>query len=643
MFYIYRTSKNQRFLVPRKSDECERVRRAHSHVTGFSRERQSNYKRKLQKKAQTSFFVIIGLIMFVAVIAGFFVYNSIKESKAEEEAKKISDLSLQAEEIEKFVNDCIRKASFEGLKQLGKTGGYLEVPNLINFKGTSYWHLEQVNIQPFLNQTQEKLIEYINSNVPACVEDEKIKQLGFQVEKGQQSTFIEFGTADVTIKVNYPIKLSQQDFTKEFTEFFNTFDIRYRAIYEAATELNEKTFDADFDEKNPLKKLDYLKNLDFDVAYKNPETDILTFTITDKKSITPENQNYMFNFAAKLGKSELKKVTDMQNRSASNPTVLPYTIFSVDKKAQLDISQGTTIVLDGQDVPSISVQQSYPNEVVAKNIPVEKENKEIKRREDLHYVIDNPVYTFEPDGLLFNNPQRLTIYYDDPQGKDAKGVGILKGKNGFWVPIPSFEDRINRKVFSSIIGFTDFTAIFCQSQNLKKVVARQIFDANAGCYASLVITIIAIALIIYIGPLVLLQASFGLAPAAAGGTIGSLTAIGEAVMTAFPSLIGTVAPATLGIIYTAFSIISIGLGVTGAATEAFYSESPENCQGFVPTCTWQVGVDTFEKDGEGKCVPESGTYQAGVPVTLCAQVEKCNFIEKFTCQKCSVECTAQFY
>ncbi|MBI3035764.1 hypothetical protein HYY71_05575 [Candidatus Woesearchaeota archaeon] len=597
---------------------------------------------KLRNKAQTSFFAIAGIIMLLALLLGFFIYSNIK-SKAQEEAKQIFGLSLQAEEVEKFVNDCIRKASFEGLKKLGDTGGYLDAPKLISFRGTGLWHLEQVNIQPFLNQTQERLMQYINSNVPACLDEGKITELGFNLERGHPITAMEFGASDVTIKVIYPLILSKEKFTKEFSEFFNAFDIRYRAIFEAAAEINEKTFDADFDSNNPLKKLDYLKNLDFDVAYRSPETDMLVFTVTDKKSITAANEFYAFSFAVKLGNSELKKMTDLQNKSSTNPTFMPYTISSVDKNAQLDISEGTTMNLNGQNVGKIIVQQSYPPNVVTKNVPVEKENKEIKRREDINYVIDNPVYSFEPDGLIFNKLQKLTIYYDDPQGKDAKGVGILKGKNGFWVPIPSEEDKENRKVFAKIIGFTDFTAIFCQSQQLKKAVARNVFEPNAGCYVQLGIMILALALMIYLGPAIFGAFSAGAAGAAEGATIGILGSIGEGIMTQIPSLIGTIAPATLGGLYVAFSIVSIGISVAGTATEAFYTDSPENCQGFVPTCTWQVGVDVVEKDGEGKCIPEGGTFRAGVPVQLCAQVEKCNFIEKFTCQKCSVECTAQYY
>ncbi|MBI2541454.1 hypothetical protein HYV80_01980 [Candidatus Woesearchaeota archaeon] len=585
------------------------------------------------KKAQVSLFVILGIFMFVAAVAGFYAYSNAKQSEAQEEAEKISGLSLKAEEIEKFANDCIRKTAFDAIKKIGQTGGYLEVPSLISFKGTSYWHLDQANIQPFLNQTQERMIGHMNENIPSCIDDAKIRQLGFDVEKGRVKTAIEFGAADITIKTDYQIKLKQAGYTKEFSEFFNTFDIRYRAIFEAAAETNEKTFDADFDDKAPLKNLGYLKTLDFDISYKAPETDILYFTITDKKSATPENQNYAFSFAAKLGRSELKKLTDLQNRSATNNVVLPYTVFSVDRKAQLDISAGTTVNLNGQDVSSISVQQSYPQNVVTKNIPVEKENKEIKRREDLVYVTDNPIYSFEPDGLIFNKPQKLEIYYDNPEGKDAKGVGILKGKNNFWVPIPSTEDRINRKVFANIIGFTDFTAIFCESQKLKNVIARQVFDANAGCFVTLVIVVISIVLTVFTG---------------AGGVLLSAAWNAATTGATFASALTTAAAAasvsvTTVVVVTAIGVLSTSLGIVGSATEAFYSESPDNCVGFIPTCTWQVGVDTVAIDGEGKCIPEGGTMQAGVPVTLCAQVEKCNFIEKFTCQSCSVECTAQFY
>ncbi|MBI2660603.1 hypothetical protein HYX07_05565 [Candidatus Woesearchaeota archaeon] len=613
--------------------------------------RQNLHKRKHLKKAQTSFFVIIGVFMFIAMLIGFVIYNNIKAKKVEEEAKKTADLSLQAEEIEKFVNECIRKASFEGLKKLGQTGGYLELPSIINFKGTSYWHLDQVNIQPFLNQTQERLLEHINANVPKCVDDEKIKQLGFSAEKGELKTSIEFGAADITIKTNYPIKLSQQDFTKEFSEFFNTFDIRYRAVFEAATEINEKTFDADFDEKEPLKKLDYLKSLDFDVSYKNPETDIVAFTITDKKSITPENKNYEFSFAAKLGRSELKRVTDLQNRSASVSTPLPYTIFSVDKKAQLDINSGTTISKDGKDVEFISVQQSYPSEAITKDVPTYKRNKDVVQKQDIKYIVTNPVYSFEPTGLLFNNFQRLTLYYDK-ETDDSKGMGILMGKNGFWVPITSKHDSINKKVYTGILGFTEFTAVACSAQEAKETIAENLFEPNAGCYISLTLTIIALivaVVLIFAGPVIFTGAGFVAGSGGVASTGPTLGVIG-AKLASFVGAVGatgiSVGTATaIGIAVVGLSVLSTVGTILGATTDTFYGTSPDNCETFYPTCDQTISVEVGGDAEEGQCVPKEGSQRvaAGAPINVCAQVESCgNFLEKMICKSCSQKCTAKF-
>lgn len=602
-------------------------------------------KKSFQNKAQTSFFLILGVFIFIAAIIGFVVYSNIKAKKAEEEAKKIADFSLQAQEVKKFVDDCIRKASFEGLRKLGETGGYFSIPKLIEFKGTSFWQFDQANIQPFLNQTQERLIEYVDKNVPKCFENANVTQYGFLIEKKEPKTLMEFGASDVTIKVIYPIKVSRGQFTKEFSEFFNTFNIRYRAIYEAATEVNERLFDADFDIKNPLKKLDYLKSMDFDISYKMLQEDIITFTITDKKSITPENRNYAFNFVAKLGNSTLKKLTTLQNRSATNPVVLPYTIYSVDKKAQLDILQGTTINKDGKDVESISVQQSYPSNATTKDVPVHKRNDEVVEKKDLTYVITDPVYSFEPDGLLFNKQQKLTLYYQGDE-QTEKGVGILMGKKNpqtkdpFWIPIPSHHEEENKRVVANILGFTEFTAVRCAAQQLKETTGEHFFEPQTTCYVTLVILIAAIVLIIV---------TFGAGLIASAGLLGSNIAAGVSTLSTWSA--GTFALG-LGSTATAFTTVAVGITVAAVAgtainvgTDAFYSFSPDNCETFYPLCDQDITIEKGGDAEEGQCIPETGQrVAAGTASMVCAQVESCgNFLEKIACKSCSVKCTAKFY
>ena len=596
--------------------------------------RQKLQKKRIYSKAQMSIFWIIGLVMLIALVAGLFVYNDLRTSKIKEEAK--NDLSSQAEEIEKFVNDCMRKEAFEGLKRLGQTGGYLEIPKIISFKGTGYWYLDEVNIQPILNQTQERLLEHISANVPKCVDDERIKELGFAVQKGAIKTTIEFGNADVTVKIEYPIRLEREKFTKEFSGFFNSFDIRYRAVFEAATEVNERLFDADFDIKNPLKKLDYLKSLEFDVSYKSPETDVMVFTVTDKKSILPTNELYTFSFAARLGTSDLKKFIDLQNNSATNPVFLPYTIYSVDKKAQLDISSGTTISLEGQPVKAISVEQTYPNEVTTKDVPVYKKNADIIQKQDIIYVIDNPVYTFEPSGILFNKHEKLTLYYED-EVKASKGVGILMGKNGFWVPIPSKHEPEQKRVFASILGFTEFTAVNCASQKLKTTIAEHFFEPSPPCFifgALSIIAVLAAATIFITGLVTTGLGGFSFQAFSFTWQAGLETIAGAMGIT------GTTLSTVLGVL----SIITFAGSILGSTTDVFYEKSPENCQTFYPVCDQNINIEKELKDGTGNCIPDSGARVAeGAPANVCAQVKKCDQLSKFFCKPCSVKCSAQFY
>ncbi len=590
-----------------------------------------------QTQGQITFFAIVGLVLLLLAIAGFFVVNSLRNQKSEGETQRAETISLQAQEIERYISSCISKEAFDGLKRLGQTGGYFELQGLIDFQGVSLWQLDQANIQPFLNQTQERLIAYINANVPKCIETADISRYGFYVDKKEPSTFMEFGASDVTLKVIYPIRLNKTGFSKELNQFFTTFSIRYRQTFEAATEVNERLFDADFDIREPLKKMDYIKGMDFDIQYKIYPAGVIAFTITDKKSMTPENKLYSFNFAAKLGQSELKKITEMQEHSASNPVFLPYTIYSVDKKAQLDISRGTTISLDGKDVEEISVQQSYPGEVIVENVPVYKKNSQIMERKPLTYVIDNPIYTFEPTGLLFNQYEKLTIYYDN-ETKAGKGVGILMGKNGFWAPIPSVHEPEQKRVYSNIIGFTEFTAVNCASQKVKQSIGEHFYKPTGMCYVSLGAMIIALAAVI-----TTMGAAFGLW----GGFISFTPAgIGSSISMTLSNTLGISLSTTLATIVGSMVLAaSVFSTITSFGLISTYEDSPDNCQNFVPTCSQNITITKEEVDGTGMCVPEDGklSVTAGQRTTVCGQVQKCDMLSKFTCRPCSVKCTASYY
>jgi len=284
------------------------------------------------------------------------------------------------------------------------------------------------------------------------------------------------------------------------------------------------------------------------------------------------------------------------------------------------------------------VQQNYSKEVTTKDVPVYKKNSEVIQKQDIKYVIDNPIYTFEPSGILFNKFEKLTLYYENESLAD-KGVGILMGKNGFWVPIASTHEPEYKRVFSNILGFTQFTPVYCATQYVKRTIAEHFLKPSAGCFISLGLTIISLILTatVIISGLAVIGAAATEAGAAASYSISSIIANG----------VGAVAT-TAGLSVSTFSLIFVGISLASTATTiaggvgAFYEKSPDNCQTFYPTCNQTITMQKQEIDGTGSCFPQDTKVRAGQPVTVCSQVKKCDALKKILCKPCSVKCTASF-
>ncbi|MBI2650419.1 hypothetical protein HYX04_03830 [Candidatus Woesearchaeota archaeon] len=135
----------------------------------------------------------------------------------------------------------------------------------------------------------------------------------------------------------------------------------------------------------------------------------------------------------------------------------------------------------------------------------------------------------------------------------------------------------------------------------------------------------------------------------ATGLTGLVESIGANILNGIGAITGTTVTAAgssllVGSLAITLSTISIAASILGATTDIFYGGSPDNCESFYPTCAQTITIEKEEKDGTGKCIPEgSAQAAAGQQMLVCAQVKKCNTIQKYLCMPCSVKCTASFY
>ena len=592
----------------------------------------------MQKKAQVSIFLIVAIVLVLGSIAGYYLYTGAKEKEAEAKAAVISQRSQASEQIRSFFEECVKKVSYDGLKIIGSQGGYASIPPSFEMGGVAYWQYDSANVQPFLNGTKQEYIRYLEEQIPSCVDDSAISQQGFTLKKGEMSASAEFGDSDVSVLVSYPLTLTMEDFSASYAEFSHRIDIPYRRIFEAASELNKHILLPAFDPAAPLQGA---PQYGFSLEYERKGEGKFQFSTIDNSHQTPDGVPFRISFGAKLGLSPLVKRTTIQNLSATQPTPYDFEINSPDNRAVLFISRDTTITQDGQAVGYIDVKQNVEGQVVSSNVPNAKKNKDIVGRTELAYVTDHTIYNFEPDGLLFSTPQKLTIKYDD-NGKIAGGVGMLQGHNGFWFPLRSFDDKENKEVTAYIAGFTDFTAVDCSTQGQKTVSAEHFLEPSAGCYAQLGMSIVLLAITFAYPPGALLGNFQGVA---SNGVTSTLANIGDVLASKVGYVFSNgINAAILGGIYLGAMALSLGLTVAGIADPTlFYIDAPENCQTYIPTCQQAINVQKEEEDGEGTCFPESQTEtSAGQPSTLCAQVKKCNFIQSFFCMPCSVKCTASY-
>ena len=140
-------------------------------------------KKIFKKRGQISLFIIIGILILFIIIGSIYTYSYIKEKQAELEAEKKAQIELETQKIKEFIDSCISKVSYQGIEKIGRQGGYIAIPSIINFKGTAFWYLDEINIQPTLEQINTYLKDYIDDNIPLCTAGfETFKSQGFEIK-----------------------------------------------------------------------------------------------------------------------------------------------------------------------------------------------------------------------------------------------------------------------------------------------------------------------------------------------------------------------------------------------------------------------------------------------------------------------------
>lgn len=162
-------------------------------------------------KAQVTLFVIIG-ILIVAAAGGYVYYNKIENDKRlSNEFFSQESIKLLFDNLQSNIITCVDDVGREGLKIIGKQGGYYKKPLKyldLNQSFVPYYYYGGDILMPNNEGISRELEGYINNNFGYCLDN--LKSSGFELEYSTPISSVVINKDNVLFNVNSSIIIRKE-------------------------------------------------------------------------------------------------------------------------------------------------------------------------------------------------------------------------------------------------------------------------------------------------------------------------------------------------------------------------------------------------------------------------------------------------
>ncbi|MEM4369014.1 MAG: hypothetical protein QXU88_01660, partial [Candidatus Woesearchaeota archaeon] len=229
----------------------------------------------MQKRAQLTIFIIIGVVLILSV--GTIIYlASLRRAPVSREVvtPTLPEVPVEVQPIKEFVTTCIAQVSENGLRLLGEKGGYIDpVKAGLKFNSVEptdselvelvsggpkipyWWYMagknDCIGTCPFSSKRpslfrdgsgksiEEQLDEYIKSKLRDCTSAFKnFKEQGFEIEElGEIKVETSVAKKGVNFFVRWPLLVRKAGAEFRLDEFFVSQPVALADIYELGTKL----------------------------------------------------------------------------------------------------------------------------------------------------------------------------------------------------------------------------------------------------------------------------------------------------------------------------------------------------------------------------------------------------------------------
>ncbi len=248
----------------------------------------------MQKRGQVSTYVIIGLVLVVLIVGGYFLRGAIVEKRLS--PKEIA-LQKEAAGVKLIVENCFEKAVKNGLLVLGLQGGHLRYPepgyDLTRGVVAGYGYYLGENLLPRKNDIVGAMNEFIPFEVQRCAD---FSDTGFDVEIGEASSRLNINEDSVYAALSWPIEVSKLDAEIVFKDVYEkNYGVRLGKLLDIANEIVNREI-----EDPSVIELSYLDSTGMNVTVFAIDENINLYTIVDEASVI-ENNFYLFQFVNRFG------------------------------------------------------------------------------------------------------------------------------------------------------------------------------------------------------------------------------------------------------------------------------------------------------------------------------------------------------
>lgn len=231
-------------------------------------------------KGQVTVYIIIGIVILAILGGSYYAYTKFKSTTFQKELEKSSLVPSQIEPVKTYIDECLAETSEKAITLIGLQGGYINIPNDIlpisqnnpfsnrlnilpnSDLKTAYWYyIKSNNIEtqqiPSLENMQKELADYINLNLPSCLEGlSTFAENGYSIKKTSYSqTEVTILNDVIQIKTILPIQVKYKDIDFKLENHYSLIKSPLGSLYNTAKDIINLEINQNFLEEKTIDML----------------------------------------------------------------------------------------------------------------------------------------------------------------------------------------------------------------------------------------------------------------------------------------------------------------------------------------------------------------------------------------------------